>query len=54
MIRRIALFLGGIIQRLVDRTAKPVEVSPMEMEKAKREMEERIELDRKEKHHGHH
>ena len=54
MIRRIALVWGGIIQRLVDCTAKPVEVSTKEMEKAKREMEERIELDCKERHHDHH
>ena len=46
MIQRMVLWLGGLIERLVNRFAGPVPVSPEEMEQAKREMEERIELEK--------
>jgi hypothetical protein len=46
MLRRIVLWIGGLIERLINRFGGPVPIPPEEMERARREMEERIELDK--------
>lgn len=49
MISKILMWIGGIVMRFVDKNASPVEVSKEEMDKAKKHIEECIELDKKNK-----
>lgn len=49
MLRRLSMWIGGLIQRLIDYFATPVEVSEEEMKKSERDLMDRIEADRKNK-----
>lgn len=45
MLQRFALWIGGLVERIIAQFGGPVEVPPEEMEQARREMEERVAMD---------
>ena len=45
----LLLKIGGLIQKIIDKHASPVEVPPEEMERARKHIEECIALDQKRK-----